>query len=121
MTSRKLSDPTLYKVRVVLAGGAMLHLVARGEPDVVRVDGHFDHLKADFVTGADVDAGDTLAFVDWSQVPAIQNLVRRWRRDHDENVAHDIYRRRYFMGPMEARRRKANRAAQRLRKARRAA
>ncbi|HEY8865019.1 MAG TPA: hypothetical protein VIO37_12775 [Candidatus Dormibacteraeota bacterium] len=75
MTTRQLSDPTLVKVRVIFAGGAILHLVARDEPEVVRVKSHIDFVKADWVGGADVDAGDTLGYVDWAQVVAVT-----WRR-----------------------------------------
>lgn len=75
MPTRKLSDPTLYKVRIIVAGGAILHLVSRGAPVLVRSEGHLNHVKADWVTGSDADAGDTLAYIDWNQVVAIT-----WRR-----------------------------------------
>lgn len=75
MTSRRLSDPTLVKVRVALTSGAILHLVARGEPEIVRGEDHLVRVDADWVVGADVDAGDTLGYIDWPQVVAVT-----WRR-----------------------------------------
>ncbi|HEV2033380.1 MAG TPA: hypothetical protein VGU71_04155 [Candidatus Dormibacteraeota bacterium] len=77
MPTRELTDPNFYKVRLVLAGGVVLHLISRREPSVtVAADGHVEGVDADWVVGPDVDAGDTIGYVDWPRVIAVT-----WRRD----------------------------------------
>ncbi len=58
-----------FKVRVVIPG-AILHLASRNEPRLIRQPGgRLDHVDADWI--ADHPYGDTLGFIDWSEVSAI--------------------------------------------------
>ncbi len=60
------SEDDHYKVRVVIAGAAVLHLASATEP---RLDDESDVWHADWLS--DPEKGDTVGLIDWSAVSAV--------------------------------------------------
>ena len=58
-----------WGVRIVVQGGGVLYLRAKGRPEVVQRNGRVLDIRAEWVTGT--EHGDDLLFLDCSQVAAV--------------------------------------------------
>jgi hypothetical protein len=80
MTKRVTSEIPYFKVRIVMPN-VILHVASRDEPKLafapMTAESVLDEVRTDWIQD-DPDAGDTIGFIDWTQVTAIT-----WRSTRD--------------------------------------
>jgi hypothetical protein len=58
-----------WKVRIWMRGAGILHVLSKIEPRVSYVDGTILTVEIDYIT--DTEHGDTVGFIDWTEVGAL--------------------------------------------------